>query len=351
MNHCAALSRARAFTLVELVASLAVLAVLMLAIGSTVLLASKAVPDTDQPMMRRVAASRALEQIASELETAVEIDALQMRDLRFDVADRDGDGNPEELRYLWSGNAGDPLRVRYNSGSERVVIEDVQALSLDVATAEVTAGEAPLIEGPEETVFESNMFNTSFGSSASLDAGVRVAEAFRPSMGSAVAWRPTRAAVYVAPVSPASASLRVVLRAAEGGGSPSNLELAATSIDESDLSSSSWYNVSLNSDFDLSTNERYFIGVEHESGSTAGRASRGSLGQLAHYVDTGGGWSLDSSKALWVYVYGRPLIPDPDFDASTIDVVERVTLSLQVGDADAMTARTAVTLLNQPESP
>jgi len=351
MIHRAPFARAYAFTLVELVASLAVLAVLMLAIGSTVLLASRAVPDENQPMMRRVAASRALEQIASELETAVEIDALTVRDLRFDVADRNGDGASEELRYLWSGNAGDPLRLRYNSGSERVVIEDVQTLSVEVATAEVTAGEAPLIEGPEETILENNVYNTSFGSSISLDSGVRVAEAFRPSLGTATAWRPTRAAVYVEPVNPKNAVLRVILRSADGGGTPGDAELAATSIDESDLSSSSWRIVSLNSDFDLSTNERYYIGVEHESGSTAGRASRGSFAQLAHYVDTGSGWSSPSSNALWVYVWGKPLIPDPDYEASTIHVVERVTLSLQVGDADELPARTAVTLLNQPETP
>ncbi len=346
------ISRRLAFTLIELVASLAVLAVLMLAIGSTVLLASKAVPDADQPMMRSVAAARVLEQIASDLETAIHIDSLNPRDLRFEVADRDGDGDEEELRYLWSGNAGDPLRLRYNGGSERVVVENVYDLRVSRVTAEVSdEDDPPLIEGPEETILANDVFTTLFGSSVTLNPGVRVAEAFRPSLGSAVKWRPTRAAVYVEGVNPKNAYLRVVLRPANGGGAPDEIELATASIAESSLSSANWYQVTLNSDFDLSTNQRYFIGVEHESGTTAGRAYRGSLGLLGHYIDSGSGWTPYTLTALWVYVWGKPLIPDPDFEGSSITVVERVTLTLQLADKHQTPARTAVTLLNQPEVP
>jgi len=128
--------RQKGLTLVELLVSIAVTMVLMLAIGSTMLIATHAFPDVNGPANVIIVASEAAEQLAAELQYAVTFTERTANAVEFTVADRNADEAPETIRYEWSGTAGDPLTRQYNGASIVAVLDSVQEfnLSYDIET-------------------------------------------------------------------------------------------------------------------------------------------------------------------------------------------------------------------------
>jgi len=345
-------TRTRAgFSLIELVASMAVLAVLLAAVGSTVLLASRSVPAEGSAVTHSVRASRVLGQIAAELETAIQVNELDADDIEFVVADRDGDGDDEVIRYRWDG-AGKPLTRRYNSGEDTTILDAVESLTCSVSVTEATDNaDAPLIEGPEQIILAQTQSNTGVGVAYAIGAGVRLAQKFSVSIDGASAWRPTRAAFCMTKDNKAKGVVNAVLRTADAG-APGSTVIDSAQINEADMGSQTWYFVNFSVWDTYPTAEDYFVALEFVSDSVAGQAWVGMAASGGFFHDTGtGSWSA-SNGGMWVYVWGKPMIEDPNWEGDSIDVVDRVVLSLGIeGDGVVSTARTAVTLLNQPEAP
>lgn len=65
----------------------------------------------------------------------------------FTVPDRNGDNNPETIRYAWSGNAGDPLTRQYNSGAVVTVAENVHTFHIDSQSLSANLLNNPDMEG------------------------------------------------------------------------------------------------------------------------------------------------------------------------------------------------------------
>src|SRR5579871_1618127 len=101
--------RSNAFTLVELVMSLSLAAVLLLAMQSTVMVACKAIPDGRGVGSQISGGAGPVATFSSDLFAATAVSEMTANSITFTVPDRNGDGNPETIRYAWSGNAGDPL--------------------------------------------------------------------------------------------------------------------------------------------------------------------------------------------------------------------------------------------------
>ncbi|MHC4581205.1 MAG: prepilin-type N-terminal cleavage/methylation domain-containing protein, partial [Planctomycetota bacterium] len=127
---------ARAFTLVEVVVSISVISIIMLAMGSAVVLAMRALPDPERPAYKVNQSGQVADQIVAELQESRQIVERTSSAVTFTVADRNGDGSPEQIRYAWSESAGEPLTRQYNQGSVVNVLEDVHEfdLSLDIQT-------------------------------------------------------------------------------------------------------------------------------------------------------------------------------------------------------------------------
>jgi prepilin-type N-terminal cleavage/methylation domain-containing protein len=123
-------SKMRAFTLIEMLISLAIMAVIAAALGSTIVLASKALDQEAGPGASTVAARRATDRLLAELTGATAFSERTANAITFTVPDRDGDGSPETIRYAWSGVAGEPLTRQYNGGVPDVVAEDVRQFDL-----------------------------------------------------------------------------------------------------------------------------------------------------------------------------------------------------------------------------
>jgi len=112
------------YTLVELVASLAATSILLAGMGSVVYVAARSTDESTTPALQILASSTAHD-VLSDLQYAVSFQQRSTTAVEFKVADRNGDGSPDTIRYAWSGTSGDPLTRRYNSGTVANYLENV----------------------------------------------------------------------------------------------------------------------------------------------------------------------------------------------------------------------------------
>jgi len=120
----------RAFTLVETVVSLTASAVLLTAVASAMVLVSYAIPDSNSPARAPLEAAEVVNDIASELLTAVTVTSRGDTSLEFTVPNRDDDDPDETIRYGWSGGSGVPLTRRYNDAKVTALLPVVYEFSL-----------------------------------------------------------------------------------------------------------------------------------------------------------------------------------------------------------------------------
>jgi type II secretory pathway pseudopilin PulG len=125
--------RRRGLALVELVTSLSILGILAVAMGSSIMLVARSVPASTSSSVGLQQAHDAENLIASELRYALTVTEWTSTAITFTVADRDGNGSPETIRYYWTGASGGPLRRVYN-GAEADLIPSAQSFALTYAT-------------------------------------------------------------------------------------------------------------------------------------------------------------------------------------------------------------------------
>ena len=114
------------FTLVELLVSLAISTVVLGGLSAAILIAMNAVDDGGGPLFKTRDAVEAVDQIAGDLTCALAVTERTSKTLALTAPDRTGDGLPENIRYAWSGVAGDPLTRQYNGSDALSLAEDVR---------------------------------------------------------------------------------------------------------------------------------------------------------------------------------------------------------------------------------
>lgn len=127
------MTKRRAFTLVEMIVSLAIATVLLVSMGSVMVLASRAIPQPQSRATRALDAARALEIIADDLAYAESITAGGR--VTATVSDRNGDKQPEQVIYgLQSGTS--TLVAAWEDPTLRtlVLLEDVSSFAVDLET-------------------------------------------------------------------------------------------------------------------------------------------------------------------------------------------------------------------------
>ncbi|MEL6497781.1 MAG: prepilin-type N-terminal cleavage/methylation domain-containing protein [Planctomycetota bacterium] len=109
------MTRRAGFTLVELVASLFVSSVVVGSLASCIALVVQSVPSTSDPQERLRTLQSIAGRIASDVRFATEVAVVDSRQLELVVSDRDGDAQPEDIVYAWSGTAGEALTRQQNA--------------------------------------------------------------------------------------------------------------------------------------------------------------------------------------------------------------------------------------------
>lgn len=118
----------RAFTLMEMVLSIALLTLVLAAATAVVALAARTAPDPNDPLVQQMALQGVADQVALDAGDASTIELVGKHELRLTCEDMTGDDVPDSIVYEWSGAAGDPLTRSFNN-VERVMIEKVDGLA------------------------------------------------------------------------------------------------------------------------------------------------------------------------------------------------------------------------------
>ncbi len=130
--------RRSAYTLIEMTVSLGVMSVLMGGVGSAMVLASRAMPGSNNPQAAKLASYQVVDQLANELIEMRTLTEDTATSITFTVADRNTDGIPETIRYAWSGTPGDALTRQYNATPAVAVAKNVYGFDLQYATDTTT---------------------------------------------------------------------------------------------------------------------------------------------------------------------------------------------------------------------
>jgi len=123
-------------SLMELVVAMVASCALLAGLGSVMMIARQ-VALTPSAANRRMDAVAAINQITEELRYATVVLQQTSRCLEFIVADRNGDGTADKIRYEWSGVAGAPLYKTHNGGTSTIAqtVQDCTFSYQTVATA------------------------------------------------------------------------------------------------------------------------------------------------------------------------------------------------------------------------
>ncbi|MCA9069582.1 MAG: carbohydrate binding domain-containing protein [Planctomycetaceae bacterium] len=122
----------RGYTLIEMVAASLGASAVVVGLSSALFIAIQATKTSSTPTTARITGNDALGEILADLEFALFFSEQTATAVTFTVPDRDNDGNPETIRYAWSGTPGDPITRQYNGGSVVTFVEDVHVFQLDL---------------------------------------------------------------------------------------------------------------------------------------------------------------------------------------------------------------------------
>jgi len=127
------------FTLVEVLLSAGVAAIIMVAVVSVMMLAQRGLADGAAVSDSAFKSDRATQMIVQDINLATAITEHTDKAITLQVPDRNGNGTSETIRYVWSGVGGDPLTRQVNGGTPGVVAEKIYQLKLTYQTKTLTA--------------------------------------------------------------------------------------------------------------------------------------------------------------------------------------------------------------------
>ena len=347
-----------AFTLIEMVMSLLVVSILLVGIGSTMLLASRAVPNAKGPAARLYLAQQATDQMLAELHQAMHITERTARSITFTVPDRNADGRPEVIRYSWSGTAGDALRRQYN-GVIQTALNSVNTFALTydtVSVSEVCEG-APVPTG-EQIISAYDPLLVLLPADWQVDSSKWIGHTFLPAgpLGTRSV-SITRVAVYANSDGGGSGDNLFQIRRTDASGKPLTTALASVTVPESTLGDGgllglgefAWEEVNLPV-AEVPAGERLCLLIRHiGSGSSSGkfRYDGGGSGMVST-TDGGATWSGPQSKWMQHYVWGFYSVRGTP-QTLPRNYFRRISVSLSDGLHTSSHLASSTALANSPE--
>ncbi len=340
----------RGFTLVEVVMSLLILAILLAAAEATLVASMKAIPDPKNLNAAINAGASATSRFRSELACALSVTEMGANAITFTVPDRNGDGNPETIRYAWSGVAGDPLTRQYNGGSIGVVVPSINSFQLQydkTSQAYYTTS-----EGAEQVVY--SFTNTLLPQDVALTSTSYPGEYFVPSLpNGTVSWRVSRVMLRVHDNSTPDGQASLQLRTATPGGLPTNRVLDQATMLESTFGSTAvWATYSFSHHSGLAPGSGYCVTVVYSSGSSdCGYVQKNTLSLLSSSTylkstNSGSTWTTSGLDSLLIYVYGVPTFQNA---ASYNYYLQNVRVSLATTSDTHSAVPASIRLLNAPQ--
>lgn len=310
-------------TLAELSASLAIIATLMVAIGSVMVLTGRAV-GISATQAAEVQVDDVVGTFASEHRLALTVTERTPTSITFTVADRDGDGVSETIRYAWSGVAGDPLTRKLNDDPPAVIAKDVKQFRLGyvIQTAAAAAPAAEVESTTDDLVYSYEAGTTS---AFAMSTTAWPAQSFVPSLGrpDATSWRVTQVQLMASRSAGSTTGKSWTISLCPSDlltGKPNilapieqtTLTMAALSTTQAWSPVISFTNAAQN----LSPSQRYWIVVSQSLLTTTGSvgfntASTSTGDPFATSTTSGTIWTTYAGRDMKVRIYGRYKYPAP----------------------------------------
>ena len=348
LQHRATPGRRRAaFTLAEFTLSMAITSILLMAIGSSIVLASHAIPDGSETTASTIASSRAIDLLVEEVRYAVAISENTATSLEFAVADRDGDLSYEWIRYAWSGVADDPLTRQYNGGEPVSVVHEVSSFLLTYETIAYQMLSPPVVSA--EMVLASHIATnpTDYGISSTTWLSQYIVPAALPA--ETVSWSVSRVQIKAASSGAAKGFTSVQLRRPLAGRrDPDIAVLDEYSIYEFDLDTTLLWTTAPIRASGLAPDEGLCIVLQWTSDPTSLTTSYDSDGGADHYYSSDGGvsWISWPGTALEYSAHGTYTMPGVAIDTNAL---QRVKIELVSGRDRQFVIHASADTLNQPE--
>lgn len=357
--------RHRAFSLLELVVALGSMSIVMVAIGSIVVLALRAVPADDRPSEAFQSSSEAFDTLTRELAFCTALTRIDSNLVRFTGPDVTSDGVSDQVTYEWSGTTGDPLLRTVNAGTAHVVATGITsfALAYDVIEDSETRGGMPEVSSPARILDSTPATTTPTSVSVST---LRAAEV-RPALpADAIAWGVTAVTLKLTPASGMRASDTLTISVSlmdPATGKPSGFPITTHTINGNDINAANisnatslWYTADIDDVMGVPTTRSLMIICSGGLMRTAARieagptpANAGALNHLFASSDVGMSWTEVTGSALAIRVDG--VIERSPAVVTTIRRVRAVDVTLATQDAYAASLNSRVHLLTRPEEP
>ncbi len=327
------------FTLLELVISLSVSSILLMAVGSAIMMAAKAVPDPDTPDNDTALPARVAADIAAELQMALSFIFRDADTVEFTVADRTGDTIAETIRYDWSGTIGDPLTRQYNGGPVTNVIGAAEEFGLLYDTTIVNEQE---IQESAEVLLDS-LVSPLENKAYTIVPSFWVGQYIQPSLpAGATSWTVTRVQLQAQDSPSAGHAVWVQLRTADPGGLPTPSVLEQYYADNLG-GSMIWQEFFFDNVPPLPTDEGLCLVVKWAAGDDGANVRYTiTAGNRIKTGDAGALWQIAVDKSLLYAVYGTY---KENVTVATTDLTG-IRVKIRTGSVATTAVETSVPLLH-----
>lgn len=344
----------RGFTLVEVVVSLGVCGLLMAALGSLVMIGSRALPTGATPAERRIAAAAAVDLLTRDLTAATAVTLAGRNAVGLTVADVTGDGVADTVQYAWAATPGAPLYRQVNALPPLAVLASVQQFDLTY-TLRTTATRSTSSSTAAQSLMASSapLVLTDFSPNGSAGVG----QSFRPTLPSGTSsWSITRVGVRMRDDGTQDGVTQIALRLVDPGTNlPTGPLIATATINETSLDSNSVLRfVSTPAASGLPPGVSVAVLVTSASGTRPSRVLVSTLGvtpanqRYLRSSDNGATWSGQALGSMSFEVYGTTTAVTSS--SGSVESVESVLVRL-MPDASGTPIEAAARTVNRPAAP
>lgn len=344
-------ARRGGFSLLEMVVTMGILALVMTVMTSIMMTTAKALPSAADADVLLDADERALREALWMVVDAGEVTANAANKLGLAAPDLDRDGDEDEVNFTFSGTEGDPLTMQV-SGSEVALLKNVKTFEFSFQRAARSVNDT---DGTYETA-EMLLDGWRGASSADRTCSLTRTLAMRlvPQLPhDATHFRITRVRYFLKPVSGKTCTVSLSIADATAGGMPdisrvratvtttiTGLPSGGTMANQSMASNTYWH----------AAGERPFLWAgssnvlaEYEIGVDMNAPHAGQF----VYQQLGSSAEVATNGAMQFEVYGVVRRPATVPEGRTVGTA----LTLRVTKVDGTVVRATVPLRNEPEVP